>query len=75
MNYLHSHGMELNLTDKQRINWARISAIVAILILMIYAPKLWLTDKVFPVIPLFDWLSILTGIFDNLFWDCFSEVK
>ncbi len=67
--------MELNLTDKQRINWARISAIVAILILMIYAPKLWLTDKVFPVIPLFDWLSILTGIFDNLFWDCFSEVK
>jgi len=37
--------------------------------------ELNLTDKVFPVIPLFDWLSILTGIFDNLFWDCFSEVK
>ena len=63
--------MELNLTDKQRINWARISAIVAILILMIYAPKLWLTDKIFPVIPLFDWLPIPTGIFDNLFWGLF----
>ncbi|TMM31380.1 hypothetical protein FDT66_05285 [Polaribacter aestuariivivens] len=47
-----------NLTDKQKVNYVRILAILAVLVLMIYAPKLWITTKVFPVIPLFDWLPI-----------------
>lgn len=60
--------MELELTDKQRVNWARIAAIAGMLILMMYAPKLWLTAKDFPVIPLFDWLPIPTGFLDYFFW-------
>ena len=60
--------MELKLTDQQRINWVRIAAITATLILMLYAPKLWLTDKIFPVIPLFDWIPVPTGVFDTFFW-------
>ena len=49
-----------NLTDKQKVNYVRILAILAVLVLMVYAPKLWLSTKVFPVIPLFDWLPIPT---------------
>jgi len=60
--------MELNLTVQQRINWVRITALLSTLALMILAPKLWLTNKVFPVIPLFDWIPIPTGFFDSLFW-------
>lgn len=63
--------MELNLTNKERINWVRITALASTLILMLYAPKLWLSAKVFPVIPLFDWIPIPTGIFDYLFWGLF----
>lgn len=46
------------LTDSQKVNWARIIAIVSVLILMIYGPDLWITTKDFPVIPLFEWLPI-----------------
>lgn len=60
--------MKVELTDKQKINWVRIIALVSTLVLMLYAPKLWLTEKVFPVVPLFEWLPIPTGIFDSLFW-------
>lgn len=60
--------MELNFTDQQRINWVRIAALLSTLTLMLLAPKLWLTAKVFLVIPLFDWIPIPTGFFDNLFW-------
>ena len=58
--------MILNSTDKQKINYVRILAIVAVLILMLYAPKLWITTKNFPVIPLFDWLPIPTKPLDYI---------
>lgn len=58
--------MLYTLTDKQKINYVRILAILAVLVLMIYAPKLWFTTKVFPVIPLFNWLPIPTSPFDYI---------
>ena len=58
--------MITNLTDKQKINWVRILAILAVLIMMVYAPKLWVTTKNFPIIPLFDWLPIPTYPFDYI---------
>ncbi|MEE9409112.1 MAG: MauE/DoxX family redox-associated membrane protein [Polaribacter sp.] len=58
--------MLTNLTDKQKVNWVRIIAIIPVLVLMLYAPKLWITTKVFPVIPLFDWLPIPTDPFDYI---------
>ncbi|ARV06017.1 hypothetical protein BTO04_04560 [Polaribacter sp. SA4-10] len=58
--------MITNLTDKQKVNWVRIIAIIPVLILMMYAPKLWVATKVFPVIPLFDWLPILKYPFDYI---------
>jgi multisubunit Na+/H+ antiporter MnhB subunit len=60
--------MTVQLTDKQKINWVRIAALVSTLILMMYAPKLWLTTKDFPVVPLFDWIPIPTGFLDYFFW-------
>jgi len=63
--------MQINLSTSQKINWVRIIALISTLILMLYAPKLWLSAKVFPVIPLFDWIPIPTGIFDYLFWVIF----
>lgn len=57
-----------NLTDKQRVNWTRIAAVASTLILMLYAPKLWLTTKSFPVVPLFDWIPIPTGNIEYVFW-------
>lgn len=59
---------ELNFTDRQKVNWVRILALVSTLVMMIYAPNLWHTAKDFPVIPLFDWIPIPTGVFDSLFW-------
>ncbi len=50
--------MITNLTDKQKINGVRILAIASTLVMMIYTPKLWITTKDFPVIPLFNWLPI-----------------
>ncbi|MFK8060198.1 MAG: hypothetical protein AB8B78_08925 [Polaribacter sp.] len=58
--------MITNLTDKQKINWVRILAILPVLVLMMYAPKLWVTTKIFPVIPLFDWLPIPTNPIDYI---------
>lgn len=56
------------LTDEQRVNWVRIAAMVSTLVLMLYAPKLWLTTKTFPVIPLFDWIPIPVGSIEYVFW-------
>ncbi len=56
----------INLTDKEKINWIRIIAVASTLITMIYAPKLWITTKDFPVIPLFDWLPIPKYPFDYI---------
>ncbi|QTE23024.1 MauE/DoxX family redox-associated membrane protein [Polaribacter cellanae] len=53
-----------NLTNQQKINYVRILAILPVLVMMVYAPKLWVTTKIFPVIPLFDWLPIPTAPFD-----------
>lgn len=50
--------MGMLLTDTQKINWVRITAVIATLILMVYAPELWITTKDFPVVPLFDWIPI-----------------
>ena len=60
--------MIFNLTDEQRVNWTRIAAVVSTLILMLYAPKLWLTTKTFPVFPLFDWIPIPVGFMEYVFW-------
>jgi hypothetical protein len=56
----------LNLTDKQKINWVRIITVAATLIMMLYAPKLWISTKIFPIIPLFDWLPIPLNPFDSV---------
>ncbi len=55
-----------NLTDKQKVNWVRIIAILGVLILMVYAPKLWISTKVFPVIPLFNWLPVPLAPYDTV---------
>lgn len=60
--------MELRFTDEQRVNWTRIAAVASTLVLMLYAPKLWLSTKVFPVIPMFEWIPIPTGFMEYLFW-------
>ncbi|WP_405604535.1 MauE/DoxX family redox-associated membrane protein [Polaribacter sp. Asnod1-A03] len=51
--------MITNLTDRQKINWIRIIAIIPVLILMLYAPKLWVSTKNFPTVPLYNWLPVL----------------
>lgn len=55
-----------NLSDEQKVNYVRIIAILAVLILMVYAPKLWIATKDFPVVPLFDWLPIPTSPIDYI---------
>ena len=55
-----------NLTNKQKVNWVRIIAILGVLILMVYAPKLWISTKVFPVIPLFNWLPVPLAPYDTV---------
>lgn len=45
-----------SITDKQKINYVRVLAILPVLVMMIYAPKLWLSTKIFPTLPLFDWI-------------------
>lgn len=56
------------LTDEQRVNWTRIAAVASTLILMLYAPKLWLSTKIFPVFPMFDWIPIPNGFMEYFFW-------
>ncbi|MFY0604251.1 MAG: hypothetical protein JXQ93_09890 [Flavobacteriaceae bacterium] len=58
----------MQLTDTQKINWVRIIAILSVLVLMMYAPNLWISSKDIPVIPLFDWIPIPTGFLDYFFW-------
>ena len=67
--------MITNLTDQQKVNWVRILAIVGVLVLMIYAPKLWITTKVFPVIPLFNWLPIPTAPLDYILGGFFFLIQ
>lgn len=67
--------MITKLRDKQKINWVRIIAIIPVLILMMYAPKLWVATKVFPVIPLFDWLPILKYPFDYILGGFFFLIQ
>ncbi|KGL63208.1 MauE/DoxX family redox-associated membrane protein [Polaribacter sp. Hel1_85] len=67
--------MITNLTDKQKINWVRIIALIPVLILMIYAPKLWISTKGFPVIPLFDWWPILKYPFDYILGSFFFLIQ
>lgn len=43
-----------NLTDSIKIKWIQNLAIIGLLVTSIYAPKLWLTTKDFPTIPLFE---------------------
>ncbi|QNM86232.1 hypothetical protein H9W90_03675 [Polaribacter pectinis] len=64
-----------NLTNEQKVNYVRILSILAVLVLMMYAPKLWLTTKVFPVIPLFDWLPIPTAPFDYILAGFFFVIQ
>ncbi len=56
-----------NLTTEQKVNAVRIFAVLSTVSMMLYAPDLWITDKVFPVIPLFDWMPIPTSPFDTIF--------
>tara|TARA_R110002072_G_scaffold78485_2_gene181936 strand:+ start:4913 stop:6010 length:1098 start_codon:yes stop_codon:yes gene_type:complete len=58
--------MITNLTNKQKVNAVRIIAILSTLAMMLYAPELWITEKDFPVIPLFDWIPIPTSPFDTI---------
>ena len=59
--------MLLNLDNRQKVNAVRIIAILSTLAMMLYAPELWITDKNFPVIPLFDWIPIPNPPFDTIF--------
>lgn len=64
-----------NLSEKEQINWVRIIAIVPVLFMMLYAPKLWITTKIFPVIPLFDWLPIPKAPFDYVLMGIFFTIQ
>lgn len=67
--------MNLNFSYEQKVNWTRIVSIVAILVLMIYAPKLWVSTKIFPVIPLFDWLPLPTYPLDYVLGILFFGIQ
>jgi len=56
----------LNLTDSQKLKWIQILSILGFLGASFYAPKLWLTTKDFPVIPMFDWIYIPTNPIDSI---------
>ncbi len=43
-------------TNAQKINGVRIAAVLGVLVLMVYAPKLWISTKDFPTVPLFSWI-------------------
>lgn len=46
------------LIDKQKIILVARIAVLSFLTMLLYAPKLWITTKDFPVIPLFDFIPI-----------------
>lgn len=50
----------------QKINWIRNLSVIAFLVLMVYAPKLWIATKDFPVIPLFENFIQIAYPFDYL---------
>jgi len=50
--------LNLKLTNKQKIFIVARIAVASFLIMMVYAPNLWITTKDFPVIPLFDFIPI-----------------
>ena len=54
-----------NLTDQQKVNWIQNLAILGFLAASFYAPNLWLTNKDFPVIPLFENIWIPTDPIDK----------
>jgi uncharacterized membrane protein YphA (DoxX/SURF4 family) len=58
--------MITHLTDTQKVNWVRIIAVISTMVLMLYAPKLWISTKDFPVVPLFDWLPVAYYPFDYI---------
>ena len=64
-----------DLTDKQKVNWVRIIAILAVLVLMVYAPKLWISSKTFPIVPLFDWLPTPTSPVDYILGGFFFIIQ
>ena len=63
------------LSFKQKTNYVRIIAILAVLVLMVYAPKLWVSTKIFPVVPLFDWLPIPTYPLDYILGGFFFLIQ
>ena len=67
--------MTLNFSYQQKLNWTRIVSTIAILVLMVYAPKLWVSTKIFPVIPLFDWLPIPTSPLDYILGGFFFIIQ
>lgn len=65
----------INLSDKQQLNWVRIIAVASTLVMMLYAPKLWITTKEFPVIPLFEALPIPQAPFDYIIAGLFFSLQ
>lgn len=55
-----------NINDKQKVVLVARIAVISFLALMFYAPKLWITEKSFPVIPLFDFIPIPHYPYDYL---------
>lgn len=51
---------------EQPVKWVRILAVLSTLIMMFYAPKLWISTKDFPTIPLFDNFTALQYPFDYI---------
>lgn len=57
----------MNYDVKKKINLVSRIAIVAMLIMVAYAPKLWFGTKSFPVIPRFDFIPLPNEIFTYVF--------
>tara|TARA_R110002073_G_scaffold4213_1_gene27883 strand:- start:21662 stop:22756 length:1095 start_codon:yes stop_codon:yes gene_type:complete len=67
--------MNLALTDTQKIDWLAKIAILANLVMMLYAPQLWINTKEFPVIPLFNWLPAARYPLDYLLAGLFFAIQ
>lgn len=55
----------LNFSDKEKIKWIRILAILGFVVVSMYAPQLWLNSKDFPVLPLFEGVYIAKSPLDS----------
>lgn len=62
----------MNYSIAQKITIVRVSALLGILVLMIYAPKLWISTKNFPTVPLFESLPNLSYPLDYFFAYAFA---